>query len=105
MNATSDRDLVEQLEHLLASQATELAAKGVRSVSLVGSHASGTASPESNIDLLLDLTPESTFGLIDLVTLKDTLSDALGRNIDIAFKGGLRAYVEARMNRDARQLL
>ena len=59
----------------------------------------------SDIDLLLDLAPDATFGLIDLVQFKDTLGDALGRKVDIAFKGGLRSYVESPMTRDARQLL
>ena len=105
MSSTNATALVAELERVLANLAAELAAKGVRSVSLVGSRARGTAKPESDIDLLLDLAPDATFGLIDLVQLKDTLGDALGRKVDIAFKGGLRSYVEAHMTRDARQVL
>jgi uncharacterized protein len=104
MSPTSD-DLGAELKRILASHASELAAKGAHTVSLVASRARGTANPESDIDLLLDLAPDATFGLIDLVQLKDTLGDALGRKVDIAFKGGLRPYVEAHMIRDARQLL
>ena len=104
MSSTNETALVAELERVLANLAPDLAAKGVRSVSLVGSRARGTAKPESDIDLLLDLTPDATFGLIDLVQLEDTLGDALGRKVDIAFKSGLRAYVEAHMTRDARQV-
>ena len=105
MSSTNATDLVAELERVLATQAEALGAKGVRSVSLVGSRARGTAKPESDIDLLLDLAPDATFGLIDLLQLEDTLGDALGRKVDIAFKGGLRSYVEAHMTRDARQVL
>ena len=105
MSSTNATDLVAELERVLATQAGALGAKGVRSVSLVGSRARGTAKPESDIDLLLDLAPDATFGLIDLVQLKDTLGDALGRRVDIAFKSGLRPYVEAHMTRDSRQLV
>lgn len=105
MSRVSDTEVVAELERILATQASALAAKGVRSVALVGSRARGTAKPESDIDLLLDLAPNATFGLIDFVTLKDTLGDALGRKVDIAFKGGLRPYVEAHMTQDARQVL
>jgi predicted nucleotidyltransferase len=101
MSSTNDTDLVAELERVLASLATDLAAKGVRTVSLVGSRTRGTAKPDSDIDLLLELAPESTFGLIDLVQLKDTLGDALGRKVDIAFNGGLRSYVKHHMTRDA----
>ena len=105
MSSTNASDLVGELERVLAEIASELAAKGVRSVSLVGSRARGTAKPESDIDLLLDLAPDATFGLIDLVQLKDTVGDARGRKVDIAFKGGPRSYVEAHMTRDAQQVL
>jgi uncharacterized protein len=106
MFRASDIDIVAGLERILASHARGLTARrGVRTVSLVGSRARGTARPESDIDLLLDLAPDTTFGLIDLVQLKDTLGDALGRKVDIAFKGGMRSYVEAHMTRDARQVL
>jgi predicted nucleotidyltransferase len=101
MPLATDPDLVPKLERVLAGHASKLAAKGVRSISLVGSHARGTAKPESDVDLLLDLAPDATFGLIDLVQIKD----ALGRKVDIAFKGALRPYVEARMTRDVRQLI
>lgn len=105
MFRTSDTDLVAELERALADLAPELAAKGVRTVSLVGSRARGTAKPESDVDLLIDLAPDATFGLIDLVQLKDTLGEALDHKIDITFKGAPRAYVEAHMTRDARQVL
>ena len=105
MSLARDADLVAELERVLVVQANELAAMGVRSVALVGSRARGTAKRESDIDLLVDLAPDATFGLIDLVQLEDTLGDSLGRKVDIAFKGGLRAYVEAHLTRDARQVL
>ena len=105
MSSTSNTDLVADLERLLATRAPDLAAKGVRPISLVGSRARGTVKCGSDIDLLLDLAPDATFGLIDLVQLKGTLGDALGHKVDIAFKGGLRNYVEAHMTRDARQVL
>jgi uncharacterized protein len=105
MSSANATDPLGELERVLATLANELTAKGVRSVSLVGSRARGTAKPDSDIDLLVDLAPDATFGLIDLVQLKDTLGDALGRKVGIAFKGGLRSYVEANMARDARQVL
>ena len=105
MSTVSNTDLLPELERVLASHATGLSAKGVRSISLIGSHARGTAKPESDIDLLLDLAPNATFGLIDLVQLKDTLGDALDRKVDIAFKSGLPTYVEAHITQHARQML
>jgi len=39
MPSLSDTELVPELERILVVRASELAAKGVRSISLVGSHA------------------------------------------------------------------
>lgn len=98
-------DLVTELKAQLARRAAELRSKGIREVALIGSRARGTATAESDIDLLVDLAPDSTFGLLDLVNLEEDLAEALGRKVDIAFKSRLRPYVKERMLRDARALL
>jgi predicted nucleotidyltransferase len=51
--------VVADLERMLATHASEFTAKGVRTVSLVGSRARATARPDSDIDLLLDLAPRN----------------------------------------------
>ncbi len=105
MPTSAEIDLFTDLKAAFARRAAELRAKGVSEAALIGSRARGTATARSDIDLLLDLTPDATFGLLDLVTLKDDLETALGHKIDIAFKSSLRPYIKARMLRDARALL
>ncbi len=105
MPTSAKIDLVTELKAQLARRAAELRSKGIREVALIGSRARGTAAIDSDIDLLVDLTPNSTFGLLDLVTLEEDLAEALGRKVDIAFKSRLRPYVKERMLRDAQALL
>lgn len=100
-----ETDLVTELKAQLTRRAAELHSKGIREVALIGSRARGTATAQSDIDLLLDLTPNATFGLLDLVTLEEDLAEALGRKVDVAFKSRLRPYVRESMLRDARVLL
>lgn len=102
---TPPTDLRERLLACLGERAGALNAQGVRSVSLVGSLARGEVRAGSDVDLLVDLAPGATFDLVDLVTLKEELAAALGREVDILFKGGLRAYVAEAVERDALQLL
>ncbi|MEZ5861601.1 MAG: nucleotidyltransferase domain-containing protein [Geminicoccaceae bacterium] len=68
MPTLAEIDLVTELKAQLARRAAELRSKGIREVALIGSRARGTATADSDIDLLLDLTPDATFGLLDLVT-------------------------------------
>ena len=103
--ATGEDVLVERLRALIDARRPALVERGVREVSLVGSRARGATGPENDVDLLLDLEPEATFGLFDLVALKDELREALGTRVEIAFKNRLRPYVAERMTRDTVRLL
>ncbi|MCW5879769.1 MAG: nucleotidyltransferase family protein [Anaerolineae bacterium] len=53
----------------------------VSHAAIFGSYARGSATPNSDIDLLVDLPP--TKSLLDLVDLKLELEDALGRSVDV----------------------
>lgn len=103
--ATREDVLIERLQALIDARRGALVERGVREVSLVGSRARGTAGPESDVDLLLDLSPDATLGLFDLVELEEALREALGVEVDIAFKSRLRPYVAERMTRDTVRLL
>lgn len=102
---TRDDELIERLKAYLAEQHPLLAARGVREVSLVGSRARGTGGPASDVDLLVDLSPDATFGLFDLVTFEEDLSAVLGTRVDVVFKSRLRPYIAERMTRDKVRLL
>jgi predicted nucleotidyltransferase len=102
---TRDDLLIERLKQAIEARRGALAARGVRELSLVGSHARGAAKPSSDVDLLMDLAPDATFGLLDLVALKDELGQALGVEVDVVFKSRLRPYVAERMTRDMVRLL
>lgn len=97
--------LRERVAACLGDRAGSLSRLGVLSVSLVGSLARGEERPDSDVDLLVDLAPDATFDLVDLVTLKEELAVDLGREVDILFKGALRAYVADAVERDALRLL
>jgi len=56
----------------------------VRSLALFGSTAKGTATPESDVDLLVEFEPGREPGLIALATMEAELSRMLGdRPVDL----------------------
>ena len=78
----------------------ELRAKGVTGLVLFGSTARGEGGSASDVDLVLELSDSSALGLLDLIDLKETLAEELGRPVDIAFRSRLRPWFAARIAPD-----
>jgi putative addiction module CopG family antidote len=78
----------------LATLERPLRERGLTSLALFGSVVRGTARPNSDIDVLIDVAPHARFSLIDLVALKDFLEVRLGRKVDVVTKKSQRAMIE-----------
>ena len=71
---------------------TRIAARhGARSVRLFGSHAHGEPTPSSDVDLLVELGPEST--LLDLIAIKQDVEDLLGCPVDVVTEAAVSPYI------------
>lgn len=79
-----------------------LRARGVSALSLFGSIARGDDTPESDVDVLIDVAPEARprFSLIDHAGVMNLLEDALGRKTDVAVRSGLRPRTRANIEPD-----
>ena len=77
-------------------------AHGVVRLRVFGSHASGTATASSDLDLLIDLKPKRD--LLDLVGFKLDLEDLLGCEVDVVTEGSLSPYLRTRILRAAKPL-
>ena len=65
----------------------------IRRLSLFGSTLKGTDSPESDVDLLVEFTPEAKPGLLELVGIEGELSEMLGgRAVDLRTAEDLSRY-------------
>ncbi|MFC6801765.1 nucleotidyltransferase family protein [Deinococcus caeni] len=65
-------------------------ALGVTRVQVFGSVARGEAGEASDIDLLIDFTPTSPRGLLDLMRARAVFERALGRRVDVVTQAALR---------------
>jgi predicted nucleotidyltransferase len=91
----------ERVVTALRQQAPKLRGLGITRLSLFGSMARGDTDPNSDIDLLLDLDPQSHFSLFELVDLQDDLQDLLGRPAHIAFASKLRPWLRHEILQEA----
>ena len=77
----------ERVVGLLRERSGELRARGVRGLALFGSVARGEARSDSDVDLLVELDPDTTLGF-GVVGLRDELQRLLGREVGLTFAGG-----------------
>lgn len=71
----------------------------IRRVSLFGSHAKGTARPDSDIDLLVEFS--SPVGLFTLVRMQRELERTLHAPVDLVTPPVLSPYIRPHVLRDA----
>ena len=64
----------------------------IRRLSRFGSQLKGTATPDSDIDLLVELDPAHTPTLLGIAGMEIELSDLLGRKVDLRTAGDLSRY-------------
>ena len=72
---------------------------GASNVRVFGSVARGEASPDSDVDFLVDMEPGRS--LLDLGGLLMDLQELLGRRVDVVTERGLRERVRERVLREA----
>ena len=75
---------IEEIKKTVAEIAPQY---NLKKVTLFGSRANGTATENSDIDLLVDF-PEGS-SLITLISLKYDLEDLFGVSVDVISRGGI----------------
>jgi predicted nucleotidyltransferase len=91
-----------QLDRLynLKSQINEIAQRhNVEKVYVFGSCARKEETPESDVDLLVELKPGAT--LFDLMDIQDDLQTLLNCKVDVISKRGLHPYIKDDVIREA----
>jgi uncharacterized protein len=75
---------------------------GATRVRIFGSFAKGTAGPDSDVDVLVDLEPGRN--LFDLIGIKHGIEDLLGRDVHIVTEAAISPYMRDGILRSATPL-
>jgi uncharacterized protein len=78
------------------------AAHGMDHLRIFGSGATGTETPSSDLDLLVDVAADRD--LLDLIEFKLNLEDLLGYKVDVVTEAALSPYLRERILRECRPL-
>lgn len=76
-------------------------AHAVRELAVFGSAARDDFSPDSDIDVLIDLAPDARVGLVTLQRMRDELAGIFGRPVDLLTRNGLNRHICDQIRLDA----
>lgn len=74
----------------LRAHRTELRQRGIRHIAVFGSVARGEATPASDVDVIIELSPRRKFTLLDLAGVQELLSHLLECKVDALTLSTLR---------------
>jgi hypothetical protein len=84
---------IDEIKNIIKEEKSNLSALGVKKVGIFGSFIRGEAGPESDIDILLDISTDSTLTLFSLADIEIRLSEKLNRKVDLVIKKDLKPQI------------
>jgi predicted nucleotidyltransferase len=84
---------IDEIKSVLQSEKEELTRLGITEIGVFGSYVRGEAAIESDIDILIDISPNSSLTLLSLIELEQSLSERLNTKVDLAIKGDLKPNI------------
>lgn len=65
----------------------------IKNIGVFGSYVRGEEQENSDIDILIEFSPDISFGLIAFCKLENQLSEKLGKKVDLVTKDGLKPRI------------
>ena len=73
----------------------------IKSIALFGSYINGQPTENSDIDILIDLLPESKVGFFELYDIQEALETHLGKTVDLLTPQALSPYIRPQVMEEA----
>jgi uncharacterized protein len=86
---------------VLRQHADALRARGVSHAALFGSVARNEASLSSDIDIMIELSPDAKLNAFAYAGLKSFIADLFSTKVDVVNRAGLKPYVRGSIESDA----
>lgn len=93
--------LKDDVAAFLRTREPVLRGMGVVKLVLFGSVARGEERPTSDIDVMIEVSPDARFSLLDRIGIQHDIEDAFGRHAQVCEPQELPQAIAARVARDA----
>jgi predicted nucleotidyltransferase len=90
----------EEIIAKLRSTAPAIRAEGVTGLAIYGSRARGDAREDSDLDVLIEVPPDSRFSLLNLIGVEHIIRDATGLRAQATMRRSLDARMAERIADD-----
>ena len=87
-----NKNITEIKDYLLTKKPL-LSKYGITGIGLFGLYINGTQTPQSDIDVLIDLSRPLKIGLIELLEIENQLSNELNLKVDLVLKSDLKPAI------------
>lgn len=84
---------IEKIKKILKEEKEVLSGLGIDEVGIFGSFVRGENSEDSDIDILVNISPDSGITLFTLADIEIRLSEKLNRKVDLAVKSALKPNI------------
>ncbi len=89
----------EEVQRRISEHRRELAELGIRSLDIFGSVARGEATPDSDVDLLVEF--DRTIGLFHFFRVQWRLEQILGCDVDLVMRDAVKPQLRDQIFREA----
>jgi uncharacterized protein len=90
-----------QLKEMIETLRPSLEAEGVRHIALFGSRARGTHRPDSDVDILVEVSEDTPFSILNLIGVEHLVRDATGLAANAVMRRSLTPDIKAEVSKDA----
>ena len=91
---------LEEIKSILKAEKKELASLGIKDIGIFGSYIRGEAKEKRDIDILVDVSPESALTLFSLIDIEMKLSEKFNRKVDLVLKSDLKPNIGKQILRE-----
>lgn len=77
---------------------------GITEIGIFGSYINGSATSESDIDILIEIKRPSEIGLLELLEIENQLAEDLNTKVDLVLKSDLKPAIGSHILREVQYI-